>query len=228
MPVLSTQGDRRADLLVTRPNGKSCVALEVQHSSLTCEELAARISAYVAADMGVAWIPIISLQKLKPVRIAATNILKIEKFKIPPWWRWLISFYESLWLYEPSCEKLWRIKTEPHHLWREERNWFLDGSEQSSGGFWYKSSQGVDAFLQGPFPLEQMRINPFRGERQRVDKLWIPAGKRAELTFDGEISWPLRQVPVEAETPSGATVHCGWRDEIEIAGSWITAKLEPK
>ena len=54
--VLSSESDRRADVLVWKPNTDQRVAIEVQHSYLFAPDIERRTKAYMAAGVPVIWI----------------------------------------------------------------------------------------------------------------------------------------------------------------------------
>ena len=62
--VLSSESDRRADVLVWKVGGDRRVAIEVQHSSLSVADIERRTKAYIAADVPVIWIGLRSWGRL--------------------------------------------------------------------------------------------------------------------------------------------------------------------
>jgi competence protein CoiA len=54
--VLSSESDRRADVLVRKPNTDRRVAIENQHSYLSAPDFERRTKAYIAAGVPVIWI----------------------------------------------------------------------------------------------------------------------------------------------------------------------------
>lgn len=61
--ILSSEGDRRADVLVCKPNSSGRVAFEIQHSHLSVPDIERRTKAYIAAGIPVIWIGIMKWTK---------------------------------------------------------------------------------------------------------------------------------------------------------------------
>jgi hypothetical protein len=61
--VLSSESDRRADVLIWKPNTDRRVAIEVQHSYLSPPDIERRTKAYMAAGVPVIWIGLLKWTK---------------------------------------------------------------------------------------------------------------------------------------------------------------------
>lgn len=136
-PVLSSGGNRRADVVVWSPTGK-LFAFEVQHQPIEPDEIARRTEAYLAARIPVVWISLHRDRDLwRNVIYNGPGALWIEKYSVRPWERWAHGYHMgSLWFYRPKDQTFWSGRLEDFLIEVPSSEWYdSDGNENSSGGY---------------------------------------------------------------------------------------------
>lgn len=147
--TLSSFGNRIADILVTSPTGAK-VAIELQRSNITEQEIHQRTSAYSEANISVLWIPFAS-PKLTKELIPTYGYCHLEQISPTPLMKWLEETQKTdTWLYEPKSETFWTYDLFEHMLYKEETDW--------GGGYTYPSKKWRDASFYGPTTIENLRI----------------------------------------------------------------------
>jgi hypothetical protein len=182
--VLSTGGDRRADVLVTSQDGLARWAIEVQHTPILFDAIEKRTTAYCAAGIPVLWMGILS-KKMKEDAQSGPSGLTIRQYTIRPWEKWAQALaFKELWYVDPDDETRWRGSFTDHLIHVESSSWYSEGGEeQSAGGYSRKSKRWRTLNLQGPFRVHQLSL----GSKWR--KAWsspvfkLPGGVIAQLTI---------------------------------------------
>src|ERR1043166_74198 len=129
--VLSSESDRRADVLVWKPDSDRRVAIEVQHSNLPVTDIERRTKAYMAASVPVIWI---GLRDWDPFGVGDRSLNGYYGFN-----------------YRCRDWEKWGHDYNGRHLW------MLD----SGGLMWRSSFQGGGTVLEGPFGIQSLRIKCF-------------------------------------------------------------------
>ena len=144
-------GDQRADVLVT--SGLGCrVAVEVQHSPIEPDELAARTRAYHAQSVRALWIPTIDLAALSPTRLGPPRLLGVHRFLCPAWHQWIEAQQGSLWYWSEGA--LWQA-------WLTHR--LVQRTARGTGPEWEEAEAARRAHaltLLGPFDAGALRLHP--------------------------------------------------------------------
>lgn len=225
--VLSSEGDRRADVLLHAPGNAYRVALEIQHSVIDYAALERRTRGYLAAGVPVAWLAVLDRKRLgTPSRIAGTNIFYVSHYSAPPWQLWVHDLQGELWFYDPVVRGVWRGLFDNCMLYRNPTSWFADGDEHSAGGHWYASERWSSLFVEGPFALASLRVQRARWAFRKRRAYHLPGGIGAALLLDGEEAVaPLgaRLGATQADTVGG--VHY-YRVEQRVDGAWAGATME--
>lgn len=149
--VEAVLGDQRADVLVSSPRGLD-VAVEVQHSPIEPDELAARTRAYHAQGVRVVWIPTLDIASLAPVRVGPPRLFGVDRFLCPAWHRWIAAQQGSLWYWSDGA--LWQA-------WLEHRT--VTRAERGTGPEWREAEAARRAHaltILGPFDPGAVRILP--------------------------------------------------------------------
>ncbi|MBS1098420.1 hypothetical protein JK191_12840 [Gluconobacter sphaericus] len=81
--LLSSGGDRRADVLITSPDRLKRWALEIQHTPILFDAIERRTKAYCTAQIPVLWMGILS-RKMKDAAEPTTGGLIIRQYTIRP------------------------------------------------------------------------------------------------------------------------------------------------
>lgn len=183
--VLSSGGDRRADVLVHAPTSKQRrIAIELQHQPIDLDQIERRTRAYVLAGIPVLWIPLLKVDVRADAEEGGGDDSEgnfyIEKYTTPPWQRWLVEYMgeRSLWFYDPDGMKLWRAKLSPCELYVPQNDWYdSDGSEQSSGGYTRTSRRWMRLDLWGPFALADVRLTSWHRWPSKTREYDCPGGR---------------------------------------------------
>src|SRR5262245_19246165 len=85
--VLSSESDRRADVLVWKPDSDRRVAIEVQHSYLSVADIERRTKAYIAASVPVIWIGLRNWGRLE-VGDRSLNGYYAMNYRSRDWEKW--------------------------------------------------------------------------------------------------------------------------------------------
>lgn len=157
--VLSVRGDRRADVVVASPDGSKRWALEIQHTSILFPAIEARTQAYMAAQVPVLWVGILS-EKMKVDAEPIAGGIIIRKYTIRPWEKWAQALaFKELWYVDPADGTLWRGEFGGYAIYVESTSWFeAGGEEHSAGGYSRQSKRWRSLTLRGPYRIHQLTI----------------------------------------------------------------------
>jgi hypothetical protein len=156
--VLSTSGDRRADVVVWSSDGKTRVAFEIQHQPLSFEDIEQRTRGYIAANVPVLWMGLLSAKAIDGADLKGGNLV-IERYPPRQWEKWAHAFaFKNIWFMdEQGC--LWRGVLTSHQIEVPYSSWYnSDGSEESAGGYKRFSRRWRTLTLSGPFQIADLRI----------------------------------------------------------------------
>ncbi|ASR08877.1 hypothetical protein CHY08_18240 [Rhizobium leguminosarum bv. viciae] len=181
--VLSIQGDRRADVLITSPDGQRQWALEIQHTPILYPAIEARTKAYIAAQVPVLWVGILSSDMKAGAKPTPGGVV-IRKYTIRPWEKWAQALaFKELWYVDPSDGTLWRGEFSEHMIHVESTSWFESGGvEQSAGGYSRQSKRWRTLTLRGPYGVNQLAIGTKWRKAWSSPVFSLPQGLIASLT----------------------------------------------
>lgn len=156
--VLSVGGDRRADVLIRHPNGKS-VAVEVQHQPILYDAIERRTLAYMAADLPMLWVGILT-KEMREKSVSYDDGMKIEKYTIRPWEKWANALaFGELWYIDPFEGTVWKGDFKNHIIDVPSSSWYSTGGEEhSAGGYSRTSKRWKTLYLQGPYQIGSINI----------------------------------------------------------------------
>jgi len=160
--VLTSEGDRRADVLVWGKDGESRIAFEVQHSDISLADLCRRTKAYMAAGVRVIWLPLIhpdTAARLGDCRFFAGALAGSYA---PYWHRWLNAYSGSIPFLDVSRGQVWMASMRRGTLYE---------------GGWGRPDMDV----LGPFDMDEVQISTFQGAGKVRRTYEIPAGPSAKL-----------------------------------------------
>lgn len=157
--VLSVGGDRRADVLITSPDGRQQWAVEVQHTPILYPAIEMRTVAYIAAGIPVLWMGILT-EKMRAEAEPTASGMVLRQYTIRPWEKWAQALaFKELWYIDPEEETLWLGRFSDHMLYVEATSWFESGGvEQSAGGYSRPSKKWRTLTLQGPFYVDKLSL----------------------------------------------------------------------
>lgn len=182
--VLSAGSDRRADVLIGSPATGERWAVEVQHSPLLYPAIQERTEAYIAADLPVVWMGILSQQMKIDGKLTATGFV-IEQYSIRPWEKWAQAFaYGELWYVDADDATLWCGTFSEHRLHVPHTSWYESGGvEQSAGGYSRRSKRWRTLTLRGPFNFSGFKLFTRWRKAWSSSAFTLPAGKIAGIGF---------------------------------------------
>ncbi len=180
--VLSIAGDRRADVLVTSPDGLACWGIEIQHSPLLYPAIEARTRGYMAAQIPVLWMGILS-EKMRAAAEPAAGGLKIDRYSIRPWEKWASALnFGELWYVDASTGSLWQGTFGDYLIHREATSWYETGGvEQSTSGYSRRSKRWRTLLLKGPFSISQLWLAKKWRRQWSSSAFALPEGHIATL-----------------------------------------------
>jgi competence protein CoiA len=175
-------GDRRADLVVWTPTNRP-IAIELQHSVTTLNQLERRAFSY--ANVGVAQIWLAFLE----VDVLATATERpggkdgnryIADYAAPRWQRWLHGYnFGELWFYDCAQSALWRGRFSPSRIavLRQGGAGVPNGAQNHEPPS--KRYRGLT--LWGPYLLEELRIDLGYRAAAELGRYRYPAGPTAHF-----------------------------------------------
>lgn len=183
--VKSLRGDRRADVMVWSPNGRR-IAIELQHSSTSLEDIETRTESYMAAAISVIWVCFLPkglLEAAEPLVEKDGARLLVRKYPARPWERWLHGYnFGELWMYDPAAGRLWRGKLKGLEMFVDAAHWFdASGEEHYAGGHYRYSKKWRELTLWGPFGLDDVKIEFFNRRKTEIGNHRYPGGRAARF-----------------------------------------------
>jgi hypothetical protein len=167
--VLSSESDRRADGLVSKPNTDRRMAIEVQHSYLSVADIERRTKAYMAAGVPVIWIGLMNWGRLGGGD-QSLNGYYVMDYRLCDWEKWA-------------------------HDYNAGNVWLLDVN-LSGGRMWRAWWSGGSTILEGPFKIQSLHIKFFK-RMQTLHGRIVPmaSGLSAWLLAPNENEPPPRPLP---------------------------------
>ncbi len=173
--VLSGGGDRRADVLVRDPRTGARVAIEIQHSAISPEQIEARTRAYAAAGVKVIWIP--TLGQTAPRPLARARLHAVDRYAVPAWQRFAAAYHGTLWFWHAGA--VWRG-------WLDQA-WVAGAGRGEDGGEgWRPSRRWQSLTLEGPFDPSGLRIAPSFNRIEAHEEFALGQGFAANFVLAGE------------------------------------------
>lgn len=191
--ILSSEGDRRADVLVRHPRTGRQIAIEVQHSALDIAAVQRRTRAYHAAGVAVIWVPTLDRATLGLTSLG-DRLLVAERYPVPAWQRFVAAYHDALWFWMDGA--LWRG-------WLDDAWIAASTRDPYAGDGWKNSERWAGLTLGGPFAADALRIQISSRVAEPHESFTLPSGPTARFVVDGE-----RDL-VAAPTVVGWTEHDG-------------------
>jgi hypothetical protein len=206
----SLAGDRRIDVLAwptERPAAR--VAIEVQASDLTCAPIAARTMSYNAEGVAPLWLRLIDFGRFEQVQsLPFRGAIFIGRYRARAWERWAHDHLGGrLWFVDSGTWLAWRGTFVPAHAFREP-------------AAWSEVTQWVELELDGPFPLDELRLNrgaltgPDAGAR--LGAWFAPWGEPAAAPSGPRVRSQFRRTQVGEEREL----------QVLVDGRWVAASLD--
>ena len=188
-PVLSTGGDRRADVLVTSLDGSRSVAIEVQHQPLDYASISTRTAAYMAAGVPVIWVALLNDEIWAKAEPSGLQMV-VERFSVRPWQRWAHAYgMAELWFLDVPTAKLWKGRLTGSLIHVEYSTWHDSyGNEESAGGYDRFSKKWKTLTLSGPYDPAQVLLDTSYRKHWSNKQFSIPAGQMARFVTPSDPS----------------------------------------
>lgn len=160
------------------------LAIEVQQSSISLQNLEARTESYFRSGVRVLWLILVTNKKFEATEVVnGENKKWIERYPARHWERWIHTFnYGHLWFFNIDDTSLWKGKLASHELYVENSSWYEDGEEQTAGGYFRYSKRFKELTLEGPFKLDDILLVPFFRKKYCTKDFNFPEGNAATLT----------------------------------------------
>lgn len=182
LPVLSSGGDRRADVAVWTPGVANLLAIEVQHQPISYGAIERRTLAYQAANVPVIWLGVLASDKIGKAE-AVPGGIKLAKYTVKPWEKWAHALsMGELWFIEPEAGRMWKGKFQAHMIHVESSSWYENGEEQSAGGYSRYSKRWRDLILEGPIEMDNINLELFSRKNWTSKEFTVPAGRFGRFT----------------------------------------------
>jgi len=181
--VGTLEGDRRADVMLWSPHGQM-VAFELQHSSISLDEIEARAKSYARANIAQMWIPFIRPFVWSNGTQQNDQSWFVEKYSARPFERWVhgLGGKHKMWMYCPKTETFWKASLAPHQTYVEESSWYVEGGvEETAGGFYKHSKRWRELTLQGPYNIDDLKIALMSRKAYSAAHYFWPSGKIARF-----------------------------------------------
>jgi len=146
-------GDRRADVMVWSPSGVQ-IAIEIQQTPISIEEIQRRASCYAKMNIAQIWISLTNLDDAKKGYI--------ERYSARPFERWIHGFNgkNEIWMMNKSDLLLHLGKFSTHWINVEEKSWYDSyGNEQWAGPYSYESTRWCELTLKGPYQIGDLKFH---------------------------------------------------------------------
>jgi competence protein CoiA len=179
-PVGQLSGDRRADVLVWGPAGQR-VAVEVQHSAISLDDIARRTAGYMRAKIPVVWLPVLKAGILWD-GLPMPGGVSVEKYPAPHWQRWVHGYgFGGMWVMLSDLT-LWRGRMLPCEIEVPSSSWYdEDGDECSGGGYTKVSRKWKTLELRGAVDPADIRVELFSRPAASLGRHVYPGGRAARF-----------------------------------------------
>jgi competence CoiA-like predicted nuclease len=176
-------GDRRADVMAWSPRGQM-IAIELQHTSISADEIAERAFAYARAGAAQIWISFLPSSVWKEALDKGDGTWLIRRYAPRQFELWIdgLKWRKGFWMYDHSSNKFWLAQFKLHELQYDEQIWYSEGGEENYREAYSKPSKKFrDLVLRGPFQIEDLLIvNQQRKAFKSKTHRW-PTGTIADL-----------------------------------------------
>lgn len=173
----------RADVYVPTTRKGIPAALELQHTTISLDEIERRTQNYNRLGVAVGWIPLIDLDK-HAVDPTNKKGWVIDKYAPKPFEIWLHAFnYGRVWYYEYKEKTLWEGVFTPHMIEVPTSEWYEQGGNLVSvGGYTKYSKRWRTLTLTGMYELEDVEFSIAKREAKTLSIYNLPACQMVKIT----------------------------------------------
>jgi hypothetical protein len=158
--VETLPGDRRADVMAWSPKGRM-IAIELQHTSISADEIAERAFAYARAGAAQIWISFLPPSVWKEALDQGDGTWLVRRYAPRQFELWIdgLTAKAGRWMYDPQAKQFWLVKMMPHEVHEEETIWYAPGGiEHYRPARTNVSKKYRDLVLTGPFQLDGLLV----------------------------------------------------------------------
>jgi hypothetical protein len=177
-------GDRRADVMAWSPSGRM-IAIELQHTSISAEEIAERAFAYARAGAAQMWIAFLPASVWKEALDKGDGTYIARRYAPRQFERWIdgLTPKAGFWMYDAAARLFWQARFTDHDIHAEAAVWYAPGGiEHFREAYSRKSRKFKDLLLCGPYRFEDLLITLKRRKTFAASAFKWPAAAVAELT----------------------------------------------
>jgi competence protein CoiA len=176
-------GDRRADVAICNAQN-DYIAFELQHTSISLDEIERRAFSYSNANIIQLWIAFLKPSIWNKALFRGGNEWFIEKYVAPPFERWIHGLHmgDGMWMYDQRDGTFWHVKQSTHMIDVPYSSWYTQGGEeQSAGGFSKPSKKWKNLTLNGPYRITELNVFVKRRSAKTLSIYNWPAGRVARF-----------------------------------------------
>jgi Competence protein CoiA-like family len=176
-------GDRRADVMAWSPKGRM-IAIELQHTSISADEIAERAFAYARAGAAQIWISFLPASLWKEALDKGDGTWLVRRYAPRQFEHWIdgLTAKAGRWMYDPQSKQFWLVKMAPHEVHEEETIWYAPGGIEHYRAARTKVSKKFrDLVLRGPYHLDGLRVALRRRKALTTKTVRWPAGEIASF-----------------------------------------------
>jgi Competence protein CoiA-like family len=181
--VETLPGDRRADVMAWSPKGRM-IAFEMQHTSISADEIAERAFAYARAGAAHIWISFLPDTVWKEALDKGDGTWLVRRYAPRQFEHWIdgLTAKAGRWMYDPQAKLFWLVKMCAHEIHEDETIWYAPGGiERYRPARIRKSKKYRDLVLKGPYQMDALRIVLRRRRGFASKHFRWPAGLAASL-----------------------------------------------
>jgi hypothetical protein len=186
--VETLPGDRRADVMAWSPKGRM-IAIELQHTSISADEITERAFAYARAGAAQIWISFLPPQVWKEALKKADGSWLIRRYAPRQFELWIdgLTAKAGRWMYDSQASQFWLAKMARHEILEDETIWYAPGGiEHYRAARTRVSKKYRDLVLRGPFKMEELRIALRKRRQFSAGGMRWPQASLAELAQERE------------------------------------------
>jgi hypothetical protein len=176
-------GDRRADVMSWSPKG-AMVAIELQHTSISADDISARAFAYARAGAAQMWISFLPSGIWKSALKKDENTWLVRRYAPRQFELWIdgLTGKAGRWVYDPATKLFWLARMLRHEIHEEETIWYAPGGiEHYRAARTRVSRKYRDLTLTGPNRAVDLRIELRRRKAGDFQHFRWPATALASL-----------------------------------------------
>lgn len=182
-PVSFNEVRSRADVCVLNTRKGIAAALEIQHTTLSLDEIERRTKNYNTLGMAVGWIPLLDLDKYE-VNTDSKAGWVIEKYSPKPFELWVEEFNNGrVWFYEYKENTLWEGIFTPYMIDVPYSEFYEQGGTLATfGGYSKPSKRWRTLTINGMYELSGVEFSIAKRKAKIVGDNYLPECHIVKIT----------------------------------------------